>query len=426
MTWRDPFVALLVAFAVAAAVTPLVARLARLLGAVDRPRGRGLAVGGTPLLGGLAIAAGVGVAIAISIGDFPSTPVWEGRSDNLHHILLGGLAITVVGVLDDRFDLHPLAKLAGQAAAAWIPVSQGVEVGNITLPFLGALDFGSFGVPLTVAGFVVIMNVVNLSDGVDGLAAGVCAIAAIALGIVAWDLQKEHASLLAGATCGAALGFLVHNFHPARVFMGDTGANLLGFLLAAVAVEGSVKTGAVLALVVPLIVLAVPFLDTTFVVLKRLKARRPIYSADQNHFHHRLSRLGFSQRRVVLYLYAWAGALAGVAIALRFVPYNDDHDHYDPLWTSVIVAIVLLVLAFSVYLVYLLEIVKLRRLDALRLRRLRPDVSEQDIDADVTRALETGEIDAITGEHRAVADHDDDRDRGRGTTGETPTVGPRG
>ncbi|EHN11418.1 Undecaprenyl-phosphate N-acetylglucosaminyl 1-phosphate transferase [Patulibacter medicamentivorans] len=420
MTWRDPFVALLVAFSVAAAVTPLVARLARLAGAVDRPRGRGVALGGTPLLGGLAIAAGVAVAVLLSIGDLPSSPTWDGRVDNLHHILLGGLAITVVGVLDDRFDLHPLAKLAGQAAAAWIPVSQGVEVGNITLPFIGAVDFGSFGVPLTILGFVAIMNVVNLSDGVDGLAAGVCAIAAIALGIVAWDLQKEHASLLAGATCGAALGFLVHNFHPARVFMGDTGANLLGFLLAAVAVEGTVKTGAVLALVVPLMVLAVPFLDTTFVVLKRLKARQPIYGADQNHFHHRLSRLGFSQRRVVLYLYAWAAALAGVAIALRFVPYNDDRDHYDPLWTSVIVVIVLLVLAFSVYLVYLLEIVKLRRLDALRLRHLRPDVSEQDIDDDVTRALQTGEIDAITGEHLAV----DGAPPGP-PTDEQPTVGPR-
>jgi UDP-GlcNAc:undecaprenyl-phosphate GlcNAc-1-phosphate transferase len=177
---------------------------------------------------------------------------------------------------------------------------------------------------------------------------------------------------------------------------------LLGYLLAGVAVEGSVKTNAVLALVVPMMVLAVPFLDTTFVVLKRLKAGQPIYTADQNHFHHRLTRIGFSQRRVVLYLYAWAGSLAMVAVALKYVPYNDDRDHYDPLWTSVVGVVVLAVLAFSAYLVVLLEIVKLRRLDARRLRRASPGLSDREIDEDVRRALETGEIDAITDDHPTV------------------------
>ncbi len=401
MTWRDPLVALLVGFAVAAALTPLVGRLARAVGAVDRPRGRGVAAGGTPLLGGLAIAAGVAIGMLVALPD--ASQISEAQIDNLHALLLGGLVITVVGALDDRFDLHPLAKLAGQVLAAAIPVSQGVEVGNITLPFLGALDFHGFGGPLTVLGFVAVMNVVNLSDGIDGLAAGVCAIAALALGFVAWDLASgQHASILAGAVCGAAVGFLVHNFNPASIFMGDTGAMLLGYLLAGVAVEGSVKTNAVLALVVPMMVLAVPFLDTTFVVLKRLKAGQPIYTADQNHFHHRLTRIGFSQRRVVLYLYAWAGSLAMVAVALKYVPYNDDRDHYDPLWTSVVGVVVLAVLAFSAYLVVLLEIVKLRRLDARRLRRARPGLSEREIDEDVRRALETGEIDAITDDHPTV------------------------
>ena len=131
--------------------------------------------------------------------------------------------------------------------------------------------------------------------------------------------------MLAAITAGAALGFLFHNFYPASVFMGDSGANLLGYLLGVVAVVGSLKTNAVVALVVPLVILAVPFLDTGFVVAKRLKYRRKPWSADANHFHHRMARIGFSQRKTVAYLYGWTLMLAGVAIALRFIPYSDHH-----------------------------------------------------------------------------------------------------
>ncbi|MEV4418411.1 MraY family glycosyltransferase [Patulibacter sp. NPDC049589] len=404
MTWRDPIVGLLVAFAISAALTPLVARAAVVVGAVDRPSDRGLAAGGTPLLGGLAILVAVVVAVLLEMPD--GMP----QADNLRAILLGAVMIAVVGAVDDRFDLHWSIKLVGQVAAAWIPVSQGVQVENITFPFLGPVQFADGpSTALTIFGFVVLMNVVNLSDGIDGLAAGVSSIAAVAMGIVAWDLSSVlygHAALLAAATAGAALGFLVHNFHPARVFMGDTGAMLLGYLLAAIAVEGSVKTNAVLALVVPFVVLALPVLDTTFVVLKRLKSGVPIYNADQNHFHHRLSRIGFSPRRTVAYLYLWAGSLAGLAVALRFVPYSDNRGHFDVLWTTVMGLILLGCLAVSFYLVTVLEILKLRRLDALRLRRSRPEVTEDEIDADVAHALETGEFSAITGEHRPVGGAD--------------------
>ena len=139
------------------------------------------------------------------------------------------------------------------------------------------MDLGNAGAPLTVLGLVLIMNVVNFSDGIDGLAAGVCAISGVAFAIIAFDLDRGHAGVLAALTAGAAAGFLVLNFPPARVFMGDAGSNLLGLLLGCVAVEGAVKTQAVLALLFPLVVLAVPFLDTTFVVLKRMKYRRPVY-----------------------------------------------------------------------------------------------------------------------------------------------------
>ena len=164
------------------------------------------------------------------------------------------------------------------------------------------------------------MNVVNFSDGVDGLAAGVCTIDGVAFAIIAFDLGVPGAAILAALTAGAALGFLFHNFHPASVFMGDAGANLLGYLLGAAAVVGSLKTSATVALVVPLLMLAIPFLDTGFVIAKRLKYRRKPWSADANHFHHRMARIGFSQRKTVAYLYAWTLLMAALAVSLRLIP----------------------------------------------------------------------------------------------------------
>ena len=178
-------------------------------------------------------------------------------------------------------------------------------------------------------GIVAVVNVINFLDGVDGLAAGVCTIAAITLAAIALSLDRNAAGVLAAITAGAALGFLRHGFPPASSFMGDTGSNLLGYLLATASVQGALKTNAVIALAFPLIVLAVPILDTGFVVAKRLKYRQPIYQADSWHFHHRMANIGFSQRRTVAYLYAWTLVMAALALALRFVPYSDDHGHFD-------------------------------------------------------------------------------------------------
>jgi UDP-GlcNAc:undecaprenyl-phosphate GlcNAc-1-phosphate transferase len=389
MTELHAVYAFAVAFAVAALLTPLTARFARRVGAVDQPKARGLGREATPLLGGLAILAGAVVAGLLFIETTSRT------HDRFVGILLGALLITLVGALDDRFDLHPAVKLLGQIAAAVVPVAYGVEATNITLPFAGAIDFGSMGGPITVVGLVAMMNVVNFSDGVDGLAAGVCAIAALAFSIIAFDLDKNYAAILAACTAGAAAGFLVHNFPPASVYMGDCGANLLGFLLGCVAVEGAVKTQAVLALVIPLVVLAVPFLDTTFVVLKRMKYKRKVYVADANHFHHRFSRIGFSERRTLVYLYAWTLLLGGFAVGLRFIPYSDNHGNLNTGWSLVVAAFGLVVIAASAYLVYVLEILKLRRLSAIRIRRLRPDAHETEVDADVKRQMETGEFEAL-------------------------------
>ncbi len=378
------------AFAVALLLTPLAARLARATGAVTQPKARDLGEQATPLLGGLAILAGVLVMTPLFV---ETTSVTDER---VRGILAGAVVIALIGAIDDRFDLHPALKLAGQVGAAIIPVAAGVEVSNITLPQpIGPQDLGSMGAPLTVLGLVAMMNVVNFSDGADGLAAGVCALAAAAFCVIAFDLGRDHAAVLSAIVAGASAGFLVHNFPPASIYMGDTGANLLGLLLGCIAVEGAVKTQALLALVFPLVVLAVPFLDTTFVVLKRLKYGRPVYEADANHFHHRFSRIGFSSRRTLAYLYLWTALLAGYAVSLRFIPYSDNAGNFDTVWLIVVIALGVLVIAASFYLVYVLEILKLRRISERRLRRQRGRVTEREVDADVERQLETGEFDAV-------------------------------
>jgi UDP-GlcNAc:undecaprenyl-phosphate GlcNAc-1-phosphate transferase len=382
MTELDAVFAFLVACAVAAGVTPLVARLALRIGAVDEPRERGLAARVTPLLGGLAILAGVLVASAI----------WLPITEETRGILLGAGLIAAVGAIDDVVDLPPQWKLLGQVVAAVIPVVAGVKVENITFPFLGALQFGDVGGVLTVIGLVALMNVVNFSDGVDGLAAGVCAISAVAFSIIAFDLGRTGAGVLAAIIAGAALGFLFHNFHPASIFMGDCGALLLGFLLGCAAIQGSLKTNALIALVGPLAILAVPFLDTSFVIARRLKYRRAPWSADAQHFHHRFSRIGFSQRRTVLYLYAWTVLLAGLAVAMRFIPYTDNHGNFNLGWTLVLGALALFVVGASIYLVVVLEILKLKRLRAWQIRRTDPETSEHDIDRQVASELETGDF----------------------------------
>jgi UDP-GlcNAc:undecaprenyl-phosphate GlcNAc-1-phosphate transferase len=282
-------------------------------------------------------------------------------------------------------------------AAAVIAVRGGAVVTDVTLPFIGALQFPNAGGVLSGIWIVALMNAVNFSDGVDGLTAGVCTIGGITFTIIAFDLQGggSAAAVLAAITAGAALGFLFHNFPPARMFMGDAGSNQLGYLLGVVAVIGSLKTNAVVALVVPLFILAVPFLDTGFVIAKRLKYRRKPWTADANHFHHRMARIGFSQRRTVAYLYTWTLLLAGLALALRFVPYSDHHGHYRLGWALVMLGIGLIVAAASVYLVYVLEILKFKNFRAREMKRLDPDTSEHAIDQRVQRDLETGEFERV-------------------------------
>jgi len=390
----------LLAFLLAGVVTMLLVRptmrLAGRVGAIDMPRPRSLHEAPTPKLGGLAILAGALIAGLIWLP-------WDGETRS---ILIGAVAITVVGLLDDVYELNAALKLAGQTVAVVIPVAAGVTVESFTFPFLGQVNPGtvhlltlpgggvvSLGDLGTTIAIVAVINVINLIDGVDGLAAGVCAISGVALAAIALSLERNAAGVLAALTAGAALGFLRDGFPPAKTFMGDTGSNLLGFLLGVVAVQGALKTNAVIALFLPLIVLAVPILDTGFVVAKRLKYGRPIYRADTWHFHHRMAAIGFTQRRTLAYLYGWTVVMAALALALRFVPYSDNHGHFNALWTAVMAALGLLALGASVYLIYVLEILKLRRFG-----RVDPETGE------------FGVVDPETGEFEAIVPADGPRD----------------
>ena len=399
----DALWAFAVAAVIAFSVTRPAAGLARRLGVVHYPRERDLHERPVPGLGGLAILAAAVVAALLFLPGGQQT----------RGIVAGAIAITFVGAVDDvkPGGLNPFVKFALQLAAAAIPVWSDVRVENVTLPFVDPIHLGDWGYPLTLLGIVAVMNVVNFTDGADGLAAGVCTIAAATFAVIALSLDRVDAGILAALTAGAAVGFLWHNFHPASIFMGDAGAYLLGFLLACVAIQGVLKTAAVVALFFPLLILAVPALDATFVVAKRIKYRRPFYSADRWHFHHRFANIGFSQRRTVLYLYGWTLSLAALALAMRFVPYSDDDGTLHVGWTLVIVAFGLVALAASLYLVLVLEILKFRHFREREIRRQvetgeMPALSQEQIDHEIEREVETGEFEAVrppeTGEFEAV------------------------
>ena len=230
---------------------------------------------------------------------------------------------------------------------------------QFTFPVVGVHELPTWiGAPLTVIFIVAVMNMVNFLDGLDGLAAGVCAISAGTFVFIELDLGRANPAILAAIVLGATIGFLRHNFYPARIFMGDSGALLLGYTLAAISVEGLLKTASLVSLLLPLAVLAVPIVDTSFVVAKRLKHGLPVYESDRSHLHHRFLNIGYSQPRAVLTIYAWCGTLAAAALATRFI---QPHPHGE--WRAWAVAVDALIglaaLAASVYIVYLLEIVKL-------------------------------------------------------------------
>jgi UDP-GlcNAc:undecaprenyl-phosphate GlcNAc-1-phosphate transferase len=351
-----------VAFLLAVLLTPVVSQAAWRVGVVDAStESRRLHDRPTPLLGGLAILGAIAIpALAL------------GHDHGFWGIIAGAALMSALGAMDDIRPLHPGAKLVGLILIASIPASLGVTIDHITLPAVGAFNLGAWQYPVTIVWIVAIANIVNFIDGLDGLAAGFCAIAALTFAILSASLGRIDAAAISAIVAGAAFGFLIYNFNPATIFMGDSGSLMLGYLLAALSIQGVLKTAAAVSLVFPLMILALPILDTSFVILKRLKYRQPIYQADRWHFHHRLANVGLSQRRTALYLYGWCSTLSVLALAIRFVP---SHRHgWDPVAIVVLGSLGALAVATSLYVIYLLEILKVRHLQALGLMRGRdPD-----------------------------------------------------
>lgn len=305
------FFTLLVAFLVSFASTPIVKSLAFRIGAVDVPEDdRRMHKTPTARLGGLAIFYGFIVAI-LCFSDIDYS---------IRGILIGSVIIVGLGVLDDVFCLKPLPKLLVQIAAAGVAVAHGIQITYLTNPgiFGGTryISFGIWAIPITIIWIVGVTNAVNLIDGVDGLAAGVSSISCISLFAISLMTKEVNISILTAAVAGATFGFLPYNIHPAKIFMGDTGATFLGYILACVSILGLFKGYAVISFATPFLILGLPIFDTAFAVLRRIYHKQPPMSADKGHLHHRLIAMGFDQRQTVKILCIASALLSMSAVVL--------------------------------------------------------------------------------------------------------------
>ena len=317
-----------IVFAVAIGVTLLMTPVARLVGLrwgiVSHAGGRHVHQGSIPRIGGVGMFAGLAAAVAVRcLGEaaWGWQPVLTAPGSPALAVLAGMVVIFAVGLLDDVIDLSPGRKFLGQLVAAGITVAGGVRIEFFSDPFTGGIILlGLLSVPVTLLWMVSFANIVNLIDGLDGLAAGVAAIAAASLFALALESNQPVAAFLAVVVIGVCVGFLRYNFHPASIFMGDSGALLLGFALACISLTGVMKSVAAIALVVPILIVGVPVFDTLSAIIRRKRHGRPIGEADKGHIHHRLLARGFSQRQTVLIIYVWSAALAIGGYAMRWVP----------------------------------------------------------------------------------------------------------
>ena len=301
-------IALILAFGISYFSMPGVIKLAGRIGAIDKPDKRKVHVEAMPRLGGLAIFLAFIIPCLIA---FDISGPYVG-------LLLGASIVFVVGMLDDIYQLSAWTKLAGQIIAAGTAIYFGVEVHFLTNPFDGTLILGLLSIPVTLFWIVGVTNAINLIDGLDGLAGGVSGIAAITIGIIALLHGQTQAAWTAFILFAAIIGFLPHNFHPARTFMGDGGSNLLGFVLACLAIIGMTKSAALISLFIPIVILGIPIFDTFFAIIRRINNKTPIFKPDKDHLHHRLLALGMSQVRSVLIIYLLSGFLGVTAITLSF------------------------------------------------------------------------------------------------------------
>lgn len=304
---------LMVATMISLIMTPLVRKFSIKIGAVDIPKDdRRVHKTAMPLMGGLAI------YISVLLSSIYFLPL----NRQTIAILIGGTLVLISGMVDDLKEMSPKMKLAFQILASLVVIIGGVRINFITNPFseIGFLfDLGWLSIPISLFWLVGITNTLNLIDGLDGLSAGVATISSLAFMMVASKFDNSPVVILSAILAGACLGFLPYNFNPASIFMGDTGALFLGFMLAALSIEGVMKSVATIAIVVPIVILGVPIFDTTFAIFRRLISGQSIMSADKGHLHHRLLARGFSQRQTVLSLYLVSSIFGGLAVWLARV-----------------------------------------------------------------------------------------------------------
>lgn len=285
-------------------LTPPVRVFAYIIGAIDVPTDeRRVHMKPTPRIGGLAIFCGFAV----------SSLVFAKIDRSLAAVLVGGLIMTVLGVFDDIYNLKPPVKLAAQVAAAFTAVYFGVVIDHITL-FGKLVEFGPFSIPITVLWIVGLTNAINLLDGLDGLACGVSAIISLSIFGVVLIHGDYTSALLTALLAASCIGFLPFNTNPARIFMGDTGSQFLGYALAVISVQGVFKLHAVLSFIAPFMIFALPLADTIFAVFRRIRNGESPFSADRKHLHHKLVDMGFTQKEAVRILYSVCGILGLVAI----------------------------------------------------------------------------------------------------------------
>lgn len=300
------FVYGLVSLGLTLILTPGAIFLAKKVGAIDYPSERRVHKKPIPRLGGVAIYVGFLITTLLFIH---ITPLIKG-------LIFGATIVFAVGVYDDIKGVSPKVKLLGQIVAASVLLGYGFQIDHLTLPWLGRLGLaGVWGSLFVVFWVVSLVNTVNITDGLDGLAAGICFVASLVLLWSALEIrQTTQSAAMMAILAGACLGFLFFNFHPAKVFMGDSGSMFLGFVIAGVSIMGFLKTPVLFGLVLPLLALGMPLFDMTFAVIRRKWNGLPISIADRGHLHHRLLDMGLSHREAVLVLYLLSIILGGAAL----------------------------------------------------------------------------------------------------------------
>ncbi|KPK41324.1 MAG: hypothetical protein AMJ78_05785 [Omnitrophica WOR_2 bacterium SM23_29] len=301
--------------AVVIILTPIIRKIALEFGIVDRPGGRKVHRKNMPTLGGIAIAVAFFVGTIVVFRAIPAD--MEIFLFNFIGLCIGSIIIMTLGIFDDVKPLKAKLKFVIQIVAALVLIGCGFRVEQVTIPFIGKFSLGFLGLFFSILWIVGITNAINLLDGLDGLSAGVSAIALFFISLSAIDQHNYIVAFLAFALVGACIGFLPFNFYPARIFMGNSGSMFLGFVLSAIAIESFQKSRTIITLFIPIIALGIPIIDTSLAIVRRLVKKRRVFQPDKEHIHHQILFREESQRRAVLSLYFLSTCFGMIALSFR-------------------------------------------------------------------------------------------------------------